>query len=199
MKEREGYKNREDAVLFVTIWEVGEATGPLFLAPLSEIYGRFVVYNAANCLFIAGIFITALSQNIGLLIFSPFLTGCAVAANCLNPAIIGDMFPAESRGPAISAVMLAPLIGGALGYVFHYRSDTALTDHLTPRRTVSGSLAEAKGWREIMWLCAALAGVIEVLFLTLFRETYEPAILKRRAAKKRQEMRDNSWTTDHED
>ena len=99
----------------MTIWELGEATGPLFIAPLSELYGRFIVYNVANGLFIAGIVIGALSQGMELLIFARFLTGCAVAANVLNPAIIGDMFPSESRGAAMSAVMLAPLVGGALG------------------------------------------------------------------------------------
>lgn len=117
MLELKGHKDRTAAVLFVTIWELGEATGPLFIAPLSELYGRFIVYNVANGIFIAGIVITAFSQNIGLLIFARFLTGCAVASNVLNPAIIGDMFPSESRGAAMSAVMLAPLVGGALGYV----------------------------------------------------------------------------------
>lgn len=115
VKELKGHKDREAAVLFVTIWELGEATGPLFIAPLSELFGRFVVYNVANCLFITGIVMTALSQELGVLIFARFLTGCAVAANVLNPAIVGDMFPSESRGAAMSAVMLAPLIGGALG------------------------------------------------------------------------------------
>lgn len=117
VKELVGHKDRSATVLFVTIWELGEATGPLFLAPLSELYGRFIVYNVANCFFIVGIVITALSQNISLLIFSRFLTGCAVATNVLNPVIIADMFPSESRGAAMSAVMLAPLIGGVLGYV----------------------------------------------------------------------------------
>lgn len=58
---------------------------------------------------------SALSQNVELLIFSRFLTGCAVAANVLNPAIVGDMYPSDSRGAAMSIVMLAPLIGGAIG------------------------------------------------------------------------------------
>ena len=44
-----------------------------------------------------------------------------------------------------------------------------------------------------MWMCVALAGVMEVVMFTLFRETYEPAILRRRAAKKRKETGDNSW------
>lgn len=116
VKELKGHEDRSATVLFVTIWELGEATGPLFLAPLSEMYGRFVVYNVANCLFIAGIVITALSRDINLLIFSRFLTGCAVATNVLNPAIIGDMYPSETRGGAMSFVALAPLVGGALGY-----------------------------------------------------------------------------------
>lgn len=117
VKELVGHEDRSATVLFVTIWELGEATGPLFLAPLSELCGRFVVYNVANCFFVVGIVITALSQNINVLIFSRFATGCAVATNVLNPVIIADMFPSESRGAAMSAVMLAPLIGGALGYV----------------------------------------------------------------------------------
>jgi MFS family permease len=79
-------------VLIVTIWELGEATGPLFLAPLSELCGRFVVYNVANCLFIIGTIISTLSQSINFLIFARFATGYTVAADVLNPAIIGDTF-----------------------------------------------------------------------------------------------------------
>ena len=65
----------------------------------------------------------------------------------------------------------------------------------TSRPTISGSLAEATGWREIMWLWVSIASVIEALFLTLFRETYEPTILQRRAAEKRKDTGDDSWTT----
>ena len=50
-----------------------------------------------------------------------------------------------------------------------------------------------------MWLCVAIASVNEVLFLCLFRETYEPTILKRRAQKKRKDTGNNSWTTEYED
>lgn len=115
VKDLEGRKDKSASVLLVTIWELGEAAGPLFIAPLSEILGRSLVYNAANTLFVVGIVISAFSQSIDLLIFSRFLTGCAVASNVLNPAIVGDMFPSEYRGSAMSAVMLAPLIGGAVG------------------------------------------------------------------------------------
>lgn len=138
------------------------------------------MYNVANCFFIGGIVISALSGRLAPLIFSRFLTGCAVAANVLGPAIVGDIFPSERRGAAMSAVMLAPLIGGALG------------------PTISGVLAEATGWRQIMWMCCGIAVVIELCFLTLFKETYAPTILKKIAKKKREETGDDSWTTEYE-
>ncbi|KAK5685203.1 hypothetical protein LTS10_003280 [Elasticomyces elasticus] len=151
------------SVLLVTIWELGEAAGPLLIAPLSEVYGRAPVFNLANGLFIAFTAMGALSQSTSLLIFTRFLTGCAVASNVLNPAIIGDMFPTKTRGSAMSIVMLAPLIGGAVG------------------PAVAGFVAQTTGWRQIMWMSLGLATVAELLFLLLLRETYKPAILRKRA------------------
>lgn len=49
-----------------------------------------------------------------------------------------------------------------------------------------------------MWLCVGVAGFIEVLFLTFFRETYHPTILKRRAVQKRKDTGDDSYTTEYE-
>jgi MFS family permease len=82
-----------------------------------------------------------------------------VASNVLNPAIIGDIFPSEQRGSAMSVVMLAPLLGGAVG------------------PAISGAIAETMGWRQTMWLAIGLAIVCEIAFLTLFRETYKVTVL----------------------
>ncbi|KAK0930747.1 hypothetical protein LTR91_010506 [Friedmanniomyces endolithicus] len=153
------------SVLLVTIWELGEAAGPLLIAPMSEVYGRYPVFNIANGLFIACTVLGALSQSTTLLIFARFFTGCAVAGNVLNPAIIGDMFPTKSRGSPMSVIMLAPLLGGAVG------------------PAVAGLVAQTTGWREIIWISVGLATVAEILFLVLLRETYKPAILRRRAHK----------------
>lgn len=49
-----------------------------------------------------------------------------------------------------------------------------------------------------MWLCAGVAAAIEIAFVLLFRETYHPTILRRRAAQKRRETGDDSYTTEHE-
>lgn len=153
MRDLEGHDNKQASVLFVTIWELGEAAGPLLIGPLSERYGRYPVFNVANGLFVCGVLMTAASRSVGLVIFARFLTGCAVASNVLGPAVVGDILPSESRGKGMSAVMLAPLLGGAVG------------------PAIAGAIAETAGWREVLYLAAGLAGVCELAFLTLFRET----------------------------
>jgi len=162
-----GEASKSASVLLVTIWELGEAAGPLLIAPLSEVYGRYPIYNAANILFILGIIVTALSESAGLLIFARFLTGCAVASNVLNPAIIGDIFVAEQRGSAMSIVMLAPLLGGAVG------------------PAIAGLVAQSSGWRQIVRMSLILAVCCEILFFMLFPETYKVTILRRKANKLR--------------
>lgn len=181
VKDLEGHKDKDAAVIFVTIWELGEAAGPLFIAPLSELFGRWPLYNFCNLFLIVGIVMTALSQEIGMLIFSRFLSGCAVATNVLNPAVVADIWPSKSRGKAMSAVMLAPLLGGAIG------------------PAVAGALARETGWREIMWLALGLAGTCEVTFLMFFRETFKVAILQRRAARLRKETGDHSIRTEFDE
>jgi MFS family permease len=148
--------------LLVTIWELGEAAGPLFIAPLSEVYGRYPVFNIANICFIIGTLVAAASQSTLVFVFARFLTGCAVASNVLNPSIIGDMLPPEERGSPMSLIMLAPLMGGAVG------------------PAIAGALAQTLGWRQVLCLAALIAIVCEFAFFTLLRETYKPRILQKR-------------------
>jgi MFS family permease len=169
-----GHASKSSSVLLVTIWELGEAAGPLFIAPFSEIFGRLPLIHAANCLFITATILAALSESVPLFIASRALTGLAVASNVLNPAIVGDIFASEERGGAMSLIMLAPLTGGAVG------------------PAVAGLVAEKLGWRYVLWISASLAVACEILFLVCFRETYEVTILKKRAARRRKEMENES-------
>lgn len=164
-----GESQKSASVLLVTIWELGEAAGPLFIAPLSEVVGRYPVINACNVLFIFATILASVSQSTSLLIGARALTGLAVATNVLNPAIVGDIFIEEHRGSAMSLIMLAPLVGGAIG------------------PAISGAIAQDLGWRKVLLMSAILSGVAELLFLFCFRETYKVAILRRRAAELRKE------------
>lgn len=169
--------NQKSSVLMVTIWELGEAAGPLLVGPLSELFGRKVVLNTANSFFIAATVFAACSQSTHALIAARFLTGAAVSTNVLNPAIIGDIYLAEQRGSGLSLLFLAPMIGGAIG------------------PAISGAIAETLGWRSVLWLAAALALSTQIFLLCCFTETYTPVILRRRAAKLRSETGDSAYTT----
>ena len=164
-----GHASSSSSVLLVTIWELGEAAGPLLIAPISELYGRYLVINIANTLFTAFTVLAAVSPTTGVLISARALTGLAVATNVLSPAIVGDIFASEQRGTAMSLISLAPLIGGAAG------------------PAIAGAIAQTLGWRKALWMSAVLAGACEVAFLLCFRETYRVEILKQKAARLRKE------------
>jgi MFS family permease len=125
--------------------------------------------HGCNIAFIFFTLIAATSRSSKLFIAARMLTGVAVAANVLNPAIIGDMFTSEKRGSAMSLIMLAPLIGGAIA------------------PAIAGAIAQTLGWRQVMYMAAGLAILCEILFLACFRETYKMAILRRRVRKIQQE------------
>ena len=116
----------------------------------------------ANLLFIASVAVSAFAPSVEVLIAARFTTGVAVAGNVLNPAIVGDVFGPESRGSAMSILMLAPLLGGAVG------------------PAIAGAIAQSAGWREIMYMALALAAGCEILFLMLFKETYGVVIERKR-------------------
>ncbi|KAK8029782.1 major facilitator superfamily transporter [Apiospora rasikravindrae] len=172
-----GDPRKSSSVLLVTIWELGEAAGPLVMAPLSEMFGRYPVINVANVGFIGATVLAALCQKAPLFIAARFLTGLVVATNVLNPAIVGDMFVTEQRGSAMSLVQLAPITGGAVGPL------------------ISGAMAETIGWRSVVWLSVGLACVCEAFLLAGFKETYKVPILRRKAARLRHETGDKALRT----
>ncbi|KAF4991119.1 hypothetical protein FDECE_14147 [Fusarium decemcellulare] len=156
-----GTKSAE--VTLVTIWELGEAVGPLLIAPLSEMFGRWPLMNVCTVLLVMATMLSAVSQTTLQLITSRALTGMAVATNVLGPAIVGDMFAPDQRGTAMSLMMLAPLVGGAVG------------------PALSGTVSQSLGWRSVLWVSVALASCCELLLFTCFRETYKVSIVRQKA------------------
>ncbi len=161
--EEDPAKLKSSSILLVTIWELGEAAGPLLIAPLSELHGRYAVTNTANLCFIVACVVAATSTTVPQFVAARMLNGLAVAGNVLNPAIVGDIFAPEERGGALSLLFLASLVGGAFGPM------------------IGSAVAERWGWRAVVWMSVAVATGCEALFLTCFRETYKVAILRRRA------------------
>lgn len=164
-----GYSNASYITILVSIWELGEACGPLLIAPLSEMFGRAPVYHAANVMFVGFALGSGFSTNIQMLVALRFFIGLAVASVTLDPGVIGDIFAPKQRGKAMALANLPPLIGPIAGPI------------------IGGYMSQAIGWRWTFWLPAILGAFVECGFIILFRETYKVTIIQRKVRRLRRE------------
>jgi hypothetical protein len=108
--------NQVEAQLTLSIFVLAYAVGPLFLGPLSEIYGRVVVLQVANLFYLAWNLACGFAQNSGQLMAFRFMSGLGGSAPlAIGGGLLSDCFHAEQRGKAISIYSLAPLLGPAIG------------------------------------------------------------------------------------
>ncbi|KAI0599017.1 bicyclomycin resistance protein [Biscogniauxia sp. FL1348] len=158
----------EIATFVVSVYVLGYAAGPVVIAPLSEIYGRVVVYHVCNVGFIAFAAGCALAPSLSSLIAFRFLAGVFGSAPLTNGAgTIADMVSQERRGLAMAMYSVGPLLGPIVGPV------------------VGGFLADAQGWRWTFWLLAIAAGFLAVVMLFTLKESYAPVVLQRKTERLR--------------
>lgn len=96
----------------VSIYVLGVCFGPLLMAPLSEIYGRPVVYRVSCLVYQVATAGCALSVNATMFLACRFLAGCAGAAPmAIAAGTIADMYVPEARGVAMALFSLGPSLG----------------------------------------------------------------------------------------
>lgn len=109
--------SRTEAILTLTCYTIGLAFGPLFIAPLSELYGRRWVYIiTASCLFAFTGSASGAHNFTTLLVcrfFAGFLGSAAVAT---GPGTIGDIWGFGTTGAIVGLFfILGPFLGPSLG------------------------------------------------------------------------------------
>lgn len=83
--------------------------GPLIWAPLSELFGRQIVFFGTYALLTVFNAAATGSQNIWTLLILRFLAGAFGSSPLTNAGgVIADMFNAEQRGLALSIFAAAP-------------------------------------------------------------------------------------------
>ncbi|KAK0271390.1 hypothetical protein LTR91_025323 [Friedmanniomyces endolithicus] len=165
-----GTNNQAVATFVVSVYLLGFAAGPIVIAPLSELYGRLMIYHVCNVGFIVFTVACALATDMNMLIAFRFLAGAWGISPITNGGgTIADLMPAEKRGGAMAIWAIGPLLGPVIGPV------------------CGGFLAEAKGWRWIFWVIAIATGAVTIAGFLFMRETYAPVILERRAKRLRKE------------
>lgn len=168
--------------LMLSTFILAYAFGPLILAPATEMFGRRVVLQTTNAMFIAfnlGCGASQMSAQMTVLRFFAGLGGSAPLA--VGGGTIADLFEPQERESAMGLYSLAPLLGPAIGPL------------------VGGWIVqELNEWRWIFWVSSMYGGLTAFIGVFLLPETYAPEILKRKARKLRKETGNQELRTVYE-
>lgn len=80
--------------------------------------------------------------------------GSSAAVYTIGASTLADIFDPAERGSKIGLFYAVPFFGPSLGVV------------------LGGALAQGFSWRAIFWFLASVAGLIFVLFLVVFKDTF---------------------------
>ena len=155
--------NQIEESLTLSIFVLAYAIGPLFLGPLSEMYGRVIVLQISNLLYLFFNLGCGLAQTKGQMIAFRFLSGLGGSAPlALGGGVLSDLFTAEERGRAISIYSLAPLLGPAVGPI------------------AGGFITENTTWRWVFYSTTIADALIQASGFFFLQETYAPVLLHRK-------------------
>ncbi|ODV59891.1 MFS transporter [Ascoidea rubescens DSM 1968] len=164
--------------LYLSIFVLAWAIIPLFVSPLSEIYGRKIVLNISVWVMFAFNIGCAFSHNTTQIIIFRFLSGCGSAAPLsVGAGVLGDLFDSQERNFWFSLYSLGPTIGPTIGPV------------------IAGYVVDALGWRWVFYILLIVNGLLGVFSVIFFRETYSPVLLERKARKLRNETGNKNFKT----
>ncbi|XXG96172.1 hypothetical protein Hte_002451 [Hypoxylon texense] len=170
--------NSTESAMSLSIYLLATAFGPLFIGPLSEIYGRRVVLHASNVWFLVWNVVCGFATTKGTLIAARFLAGFGASAiYALSGGVLGDVWRPEQRGQSLGVYLLIPLLGAAVGPI------------------IGGFMAARTTWRWMFWSTSIFQGVMIFVAFFSFHESYAPLILRQRAERVRKETGNNRYYT----
>lgn len=149
--------------LVVTMFLLGFCAGPLFLAPLSEFYGRQRIFFKTFLLYLAFTVLCTWAPNFGAMLVGRFLAGTMSSSALSNaPGVIADLWEVDTRGNALGLFSTLTWLGTSLGPV------------------IGGAAELESGWQWSFFVLLIVGGASAVLMFFI-PETHPPTILLRRA------------------
>src|SRR5271156_4787731 len=171
----------ETQIVF-SVFVLAHAIGPMFFGPLSELYGRVVVLQATNAIFLGFNLACGFATNKAELIAFRFLAGLGGSAPlAIGGAVLGDLFKPEERRKAMGLCAMGPLLGPALGPI------------------IGGFVAQYSTWRWLFWATSMADAVILTVGLFYLRESYAPLLLWRKCKLLRKKTGNSNLRTEFPD
>ncbi|KAK2762839.1 hypothetical protein FQN54_001014 [Arachnomyces sp. PD_36] len=164
------------ATLGLSFFIFGLGIGPLFLAPLSEFYGRRIIYIVSFSFFLLWLVPCAVARNIETMIVARFFNGVAGSAFLsVAGGTVGDMFSRHELAAPMMIYTASPFVGPELGPL------------------VGGFINYHTSWRWTFYVLIIWTGAVLVSIVCLVPETYHPVLLSRKAERLRRETGDERW------
>lgn len=105
-----------ESIMALSIYLLATAFGPLFIGPLSEVYGREKILHASNIWFLVFNVVCGFANTKEVLIAARFLAGFGASSiYALAGGVLGDIWRPEQRGKSLGWYLLIPLLGAAVG------------------------------------------------------------------------------------
>ncbi|EIW61904.1 MFS general substrate transporter [Trametes versicolor FP-101664 SS1] len=170
---RDLHTSHEVTILSISLYVLGLGIGPMFVGPLSELYGRNIIYRTSYLLFFAFTWPTAFPPDIATFLVFRFITGlCGAAFLSVAGGSVSDLFDNANVASPMAVYTISPFIGPVVGpLVGGYNTD----------------------WRWCYRLLLIWQFVQTVLLFTCVPETYVPVILKRKAKNLRKSTGDKKY------
>lgn len=174
-----GITNSTIASMTVSIFLIGFALGPLFFAPLSEIFGRVNVMQVSIFVFLIFNVACAVAQTTEQMLVFRLLAGLAGSSPlALGAGILSDIWAPVDLARAMAFFALGPLLGPVSAPI------------------IAGFIVQHVSWRWAFWVLSIVTGVAAVIGAIVFKdETYAVVILNRKAEKARKETGNDNLHT----
>ena len=132
---------------------LGNAIGTLFHGPLADRFGRKIIILWVLGIYAMAALVASLSPNVETLIMFRFFQGLALSGGrVLSATVARDLFEKEKLGKVMSDIMFI----------------TAISAVIAP--LIGGYTAKYLPWQSSLLFMAIFAGLVFLLFLTVFKE-----------------------------
>ena len=150
----------------VTVWCVGFACSPMFLAPLSELSGRRPVFLFSGLMFFVALIGCAVTESFAGMLVARFFVGAGASTFAtMVGGVISDVYHAEQRNTPMAMYSASALAGTGFGPMF------------------SGFIIGRMSWRWVFWPQVIFLGATMIAIFILFKETRGSVLLSRKARK----------------